>query len=127
MLAKSIGTLFCLAFILSCDIPLEGVWLDVDNENNLMILERGNITIIHDNDTISTGQYSMQKTSCDLSYADKSLKSDFVIFKYLNEDFCYEITSLSDSILVFRSSVNGKLYKYFKEGYSKPSFGPDKE
>jgi len=125
--------LLIFAIILSCNrnsdkiksIPLDGKWIDYDNEKSILVFADSIFYYIYNFDTASHGIFRRQSYSCNNSYADTLLKSDFLIFHTNDKEFCYEITSLSDSVLVYRNTISGTLYKYYKEGCLKPTLGPD--
>ena len=109
-----------------CSNSIQGEWLEAENEKNILCLVGNHFFRISNLDTVATGIFKRQKNSCNKAYADSSVVSDFLIFEYNGSEYCYEVVSLSDTILVYRNIINGGLYRYYKKGSLKPLFGPDR-
>jgi mRNA-degrading endonuclease YafQ of YafQ-DinJ toxin-antitoxin module len=105
--------------------PLKGKWIDYESEESTLLFTDSLYYFLINTDTVGWGNYKRHSLSCNTSYADRTTKSDFIVLFSDSAEYCYEIMSLSDSVLSFRNTINGRISKYYKNGHSRPSLGPD--
>lgn len=92
---------------------LTGTWVNEVDSLAKMIFFKNKFWSVYDQDTLSQGTFKRMNYSCDTTYLEKKVKADFIWLKDEDET-CYEITGISDSILAYRFTKSGKLHVFKK-------------
>ena len=113
---KTIIVIFALIFAQKCSNKsnlIQGEWIDKDDEKSIIKFEKEKFYMFYDSDTIQFKKYTVNTTSCDSNYYS-NMNAKKLNFISVEDGTCYEITSLSDSILAYRHTVSGKLHVFYK-------------
>lgn len=118
---KIISILVTLFVINKCNtnnLPLNGTWVSKDDKLYMIEFDEKMFYEIYDSEK-SSYTYTRNSKSCDENYLNQTneVNLDFIS---LDDGRCFEITSLSDSILVYRHTSSGKLLAFYKKT-NKPS------
>lgn len=92
---------------------VSGKWRSSQDEKNVISFNKNTYYNIYNNDTLDLYKYKVQDKSCDLSYMNEDLPGTFILLQDEDES-CYEVTSLSDSVLAFRHTATGYLHEFEK-------------
>jgi hypothetical protein len=105
--------LFAVSKCNTKSLPLDGTWISKEDKLYVIKFDKNMFYEIYDNDT-SSYKYSRNSESCDKSYLNETneVNLDFIS---LDDGRCFEITSFSDSILVYRHTSSGKLLAFYKK------------
>lgn len=104
----------CYSLLNQCstDYSIQGYWINRDDRNYMIEITRDQFFEIYKNDTV-LHSYSRSCNSCDTTYMKRnSMKLDFI---KLNDGRCFEITGLTDSLLVYRHTISGRLLFFIKQ------------
>ena len=107
--------IFC--FVQNCSAQqtksIQGVWIDSEDKNIIVKIDRTKYYRIYKRDTVFSGKYFRSSNSCDSSYLnDSSIKN--VDFLRIEDGTCYEITGISDSTLAYIHTASGKVYLFYR-------------
>jgi hypothetical protein len=88
---------------------LKGRWISQgDSQSTLIITDRKFIKL-YGSDTTYAGSYSRSSASCDSNYYKGPEKLDFL---KLDDGTCFEITGVTQKILAYRYTPNGRLHVF---------------
>ena len=108
--------LFLIFSLTQCKVKnsiLIGTWVNKDDKNSVLKLDKINFSEVYENKLISSSHYKYSIYSCDTTYLKVKIKG--TTFLKLETGECYEVTNLTDSVLTLRYTNTGSLLQYFKK------------
>ena len=94
---------------------INGTWVSKEDKKSIITFSENIFFDIYNNDTLDIGTFERSIYTCDSSYIDPTVKADFILLKEGDDQTCYEITGISDSVLSYRYTTTGRLHVFTKE------------